>query len=294
MRSAWVCLSVLLCLFSIGIPTSVQAGRVLNEVAVVRPFNHRLWQSVLTQYVDEQGRVDLTALKLNPRHLNQYLEQLAATSPKHHPQDFNRSEALAYWLNAHNAVALRLILDAYPVSDLKQIPGFEQSSRYRLGGEPYSLSEIREIVILTSDAPITALYGLSDYSFRTPTIYREVFASLSLGSQLEQARRVNKGAYVRFEHNAGCMGLVLNDFLKPIEEILLRRQGRLGEDAPDAQAPMTMDWAAAFLPDSPPSTYAELHKSCNHPVRYKLGDTQLRLLFPLSLNSASLLPLIEE
>ena len=105
----FVCLLLVVFVFLLALPA--HAGQVLNDSFVAKPLSHHLWQEVLSQHVTTEGEVDFTGLRAHPRRLNQYLDQLARFSPDSHPDYFPSYHAkLAYWLNAHNAIALRLIL----------------------------------------------------------------------------------------------------------------------------------------------------------------------------------------
>ena len=76
-------------------------------------FDHSLFDRVLNTYVDAYGRVGYTTLKANRSELDDYIAELEAVSPKSHPARFSvRDEALAYWINAYNALTIKGVVDA--------------------------------------------------------------------------------------------------------------------------------------------------------------------------------------
>lgn len=105
----------------------VATDRVKADEQVEAPssFDHSAFDRLLDGYVDERGLVDYERLKENKEvALRPYLEQLAATDPANLSVD----EQLAFWLNAYNALTLKLIVDNYPTESIRrvtpvQVPG---------------------------------------------------------------------------------------------------------------------------------------------------------------------------
>lgn len=182
-----------LCLLVVvgGLCVGVQAGQVVRPRQWADQINVRDWEMVLTQAVREDGTVDFRAIKLDPSALNRFVQQLAVRSPRTHPEIFqNREAVLAYWLNAHNAIALRLIIDRYPVTDLSDIPDYYHDSRYVLGGEPLSLAQM--VQEIRSQFPLVpqALFGLTDYTVSSPALLPEPYKETTVETQLESQVRV--------------------------------------------------------------------------------------------------------
>ena len=170
-----MCLLLVVFVFLLALPA--HAGQVLNDSFVAKPLSHHLWQEVLSQHVTTEGEVDFTGLRAHPRRLNQYLDQLARFSPDSHPDYFPSYHAkLAYWLNAHNAIALRLILNAYPVASLDQIPGLYQNPRYYLGGKSYSLWAIRDRLAREFFLRPQAFFALSVMSESSPRLSSQAYS----------------------------------------------------------------------------------------------------------------------
>ncbi|MFP4227726.1 MAG: DUF547 domain-containing protein [Salinivenus sp.] len=82
---------------------------------------HDAFDRLLARYVDSTGAVDYAALKQNQEEaLRPYLRQLASADLSDRSDD----ERLALWINAYNALTLKLIVDHYPVENIWAItPG---------------------------------------------------------------------------------------------------------------------------------------------------------------------------
>ena len=105
---------------------------------------HRIWDQLLQEYVNSTGEVDYLALKQEQSRLNQYLAQLAQNPVS---DSWNRSQKLAYWINAYNAFTVKLIIDNYPVTSIRDIQRPWARKFIELGSQKYSLNQIEHDII---------------------------------------------------------------------------------------------------------------------------------------------------
>ncbi|MBP9707825.1 MAG: DUF547 domain-containing protein [Oligoflexales bacterium] len=89
-------------------------------------FNHRHadWSDVLQGYMKD-GMVDYKKLKkdnTSQHSFSKYLAQLQKVGKKEF-ESWNRSQQMAFLINAYNAFTFKLILDHYPVKSIKDIGG---------------------------------------------------------------------------------------------------------------------------------------------------------------------------
>jgi hypothetical protein len=94
-----------LLLVVLGAAAGMAEGQTLPDPAI---FDRVLGAFVLGD------RVDYAGLAERPLDLDLYLEQLDRTSPTDLDL-LSRDERLAFWINAFNACALRLVVDHYPI-----------------------------------------------------------------------------------------------------------------------------------------------------------------------------------
>lgn len=274
-------------------PPSAVAGKVLNDALVTKPFSHTLWQEVLTRYVNSQGQVNLTSLRAHPKRLNQYLTQLAAVSPDSHPTWFPSPEdKLAYWLNAYNALALRLVLDVYPAQALDNITHFEQNSRYHLGGKSYNLTRLRPKIMAASGAQPNVLFALSHYTEDSPPILNQAYGKPQLTQQLEHARQqaLADSKLIRFNRdNPTCLAIELSPFFQGFESALMAPAPGADEaqdildstgDPVSSSPTPPKGWVEQLRPLMPPDVYADLGKPCGHEVRFMPFNATFRQVLP--------------
>jgi hypothetical protein len=149
-----------------------------------------LWDSLLREYTtathDTAGvRVDYAGLQREPR-FGQLLGSLADAPP---PAPGSRAE-LAFWINAYNVLAIRLVVDSYPVESIRDLGSLLRPVWKRpagvAAGRPASLHQIEhEILRPLGDPRIHAAIVCASTS--CPSLRRAAFRPEQLGAQLDEA-----------------------------------------------------------------------------------------------------------
>jgi hypothetical protein len=164
-------------------------------------FSHADLDRVLRRFVDDDGLVDYPALAREPFVLGAYVGQLAAYSPASHPALFpDEAARLAYWLNAHNAVALRLVLEHYPIRSVQDVTtwwsralphgaGFFSGQRFPLGGRSTSLHGLESRILGRAFGDPRIHLALHRASLGGAALPREAFHPARLEAQLARATR---------------------------------------------------------------------------------------------------------
>jgi hypothetical protein len=92
-----------------------QSPRRATTTVVRDSMDHSRFTQLLGRFVDAAGTVDYARLKANAdAELTPYLRRLATTDPG----TLSRDARLAFWINAYNALTLKLIVDHYPVENI--------------------------------------------------------------------------------------------------------------------------------------------------------------------------------
>lgn len=271
------------------------ASRLLNDSLVTRPFRHQVWQEVLTQNVNSQGEVDFARIRAHPKRLNQYLAQLEAISPDSDPTAFSSAnDKTAYWINAHNALALRIILDHYPTQSLAAITDFETDTHYKLGSKPYCLREIRQKLAVTAKRDARLLFTLTDYSFAAPAILPQAYEGNRLKTLEGEAAKMalqNGNVIQTKTHAHSCAELRLSPFFKSYQQSLFARTVAETEDQDSFSEASGMvlvafspasntSWANFLRPLLPSDVYAGLGSACHQSVGFLPANLTLRQARP--------------
>lgn len=148
--------------------------------------DHTIWNELLQQYVDENGRVDYGGFEKGEGQLNQYLDRLANASPT---DAWSRNEALAYWINAYNAFTVKLILDNRPLSSIRDIEEPWARKWIELDGKTYSLDDIEHGIIRPTYREPRIHFALVCAAASCPPLPDRAFTANNLERMLEDRTR---------------------------------------------------------------------------------------------------------
>ncbi len=171
------------------------AALVATAAGAGEPFDHREWTSLLAAHVDDRGLVDYAGFAGDRTALEAYLARLTSTSPDSDPGAFPTPQhALAYWINAYNALTIRGVLDrgldtpSVWGDGLLGI-GFFTAERGVLGGRSFSLKALEDDVVRGRFADPRIHAALNCASISCPRLPRTAFDGETLEATLDAAMR---------------------------------------------------------------------------------------------------------
>jgi hypothetical protein len=115
---------------------------------------HGTLSAELAKYVDHSG-VHYRKWKADEKGLSKYLSELAALDPQEY-EHFSLGEKKALWVNAYNALIIKIVLDHYPVhgdksyyppDSARQIPHLWEDYHARIAGRDINLYDIEHKII---------------------------------------------------------------------------------------------------------------------------------------------------
>ena len=167
------------------------------------------WGRVLAEHA-ERGGVDYAGLKRDRGGLDAYLRSLARARPAALPED----EALAFWINAYNAVVIHHVLDRYPgIRSVEDVDGFFDELTFPVAGEELTLDEIETRGRALGDPRIH--FAVVCASTSCPDLLAEPYAAARLDRQLrDQTRRFLSDESKGLRHDAAGGVLWLSSIFK--------------------------------------------------------------------------------
>lgn len=154
--------------------------------------SHAALTDVLRDEVKNE-RVNYAALKRKPAALDTYLDTLAAV-PEKVFKGWGKNERLAFLINLYNATTIKLVVDRYPVSSIKDIGGFFSSpwkqKVVRAFGKTFTLDQVEHEMIRPNYGEPRAHFGLVCASIGCPPLRAEAFDAARLSDQLDDQGRV--------------------------------------------------------------------------------------------------------
>ena len=165
--------------------------------------NYNSLDLVLKNYVDSLGRVNYNGILKNPNNLNDYFKFIEKISPKNKPSYFKtKNEKTAYWINAYNALIIKLMIEN-PNKNILEI-SFGHAiwlTRFKVGEEMVSLYEIEHKILKKLNDP-RVHFAINCASKSCPPLGRRIFIGEKLDLQLDEktTQFINDENHVKFDH----------------------------------------------------------------------------------------------
>lgn len=146
-------------------------------------FSHKIFQLLLSRFVDQGGRVNYDAWqddKNAKKQLAQYIAAVQCYSPENTPDRFPLpTQRLAYWINAYNALVICSVLKHWPLAsvtdvkspiEIKKGMGFFYLQRHIVGGATLSLYELEHKRLIGNGADPRVHFLLNCASTSCPVL----------------------------------------------------------------------------------------------------------------------------
>ncbi len=142
---------------------------------------HEVWTSTLKKHVNADGNVNYAAWKKDTALLDSYIKTLEENPPADY---WSKNDSLAYFINAYNAVTVKLILDHYPIKSIRKLITPWRFKRFELDGEKVSLNHIEHEVLRKMNEP-RIHFAINCASASCPKLLTTAFYSHTMEKQLE-------------------------------------------------------------------------------------------------------------
>jgi hypothetical protein len=185
--------SFLVSIFLIGLVSDAWCGNTAD---------HSIYRALLKKHVGS-GVVDYQGFKQEEDKLDQYLKILDETDI----EALASEEQLALYINAYNAYTIKLILNHYPVSSIKDVGGWLKTPwkiRFcRVGGKTLTLDEIEHDILRPRFKDPRVHFAVNCASKSCPPLISEPYEGPILNQQLDSNARnfINNPKENRLEGN---------------------------------------------------------------------------------------------
>lgn len=150
---------------------------------------HQNFSAQLAKFVSETGTVDYAGWKAEETALDAYLAELAKSTPQGY---WNNNQKLAYWINTYNAFTVKLILDHYPLTSIRDLhDGNPWDVKWiTLAGRKYSLNQIENEIIRPDFKDPRIHFAVNCAAASCPPLLNRAFLPQSLDAQLEKRAKL--------------------------------------------------------------------------------------------------------
>lgn len=181
----------LFCIITVALLNSCGSTPPLPQ-SDAKGVSHSLLDSLLNAYVDSTGSVDYVGLQKDSTRLKDYLDLLGDSAPS---VKWKKNEKLAYWINAYNAVTLKLITDNLPLESITDlhptlyVPGKNtvwHRKLFKVGQYMISLDHIEHGILRKEFDEPRIHFAIVCASRSCPKLRNSAYVSDSLEFQLDQ------------------------------------------------------------------------------------------------------------
>ncbi len=158
----------------------------------VQRVSHDRWDRILKMYVSEEGWVDYEALRRSSeRELDAYLRDIARVDSS----KLGRREQIALWLNAYNALCVRILIDqglprTVPRRSVLGIgTNIFKIEKYRIAGKKRSLDDIEHGILRKRYDEPRVHAALVCGASSCPRLRPEAYTAVRLDRQLDEECR---------------------------------------------------------------------------------------------------------
>lgn len=170
----------------------ISAVLLSQQSAYAFDHSHKLFTNDLHRYVRADG-VLYEKWKAHPEELDKYLKTLSDLSTEDY-EGFSATEKKALWLNAYNALAIKLVIDhypikgsdpAYPANSIRQIANTWDAISWKVAGKNVTLYTIAHD-ILRRCKDCRTHFGIVPCSKSAGILQNEAFDSKNVDDKLDE------------------------------------------------------------------------------------------------------------
>jgi len=176
----------------------------------------RYWHAPVMINGIETTVFDYAGMKRDTRRPNSLFNRTLQAIERVQPDQLgNADQAKAFWINAYNFAAMRLIVDHYPVDSIRSLsisllmhPWSKQA--IRIGNRHYSLEQIEKDILLAQFKDPRIVFGVSCAAVSCPDRTMEPFVAERLDQQLDTMIRSflqNPGKGLRLDRESRILTL---------------------------------------------------------------------------------------
>ncbi len=157
------------------------------------PISHLGWNELLSKHVAADGKVSYKGFQTELLDLDQYLNLLSENAPG---SNWSEQQKLAYWINAYNAFTVKLILEHYPITSIKNITKGNLLTNspwdlkfFKIGGVDFDLGTIEHEILRKQFKEPRIHFAINCASFSCPRLLNEAYTAEAVDQQLEDQTR---------------------------------------------------------------------------------------------------------
>jgi len=151
---------------------------------VVEHVSHSDWNVLLSKHVTSEGKVNYDGFKSDIVKLDAYLKLIGDNEAK---PGWSNAEKKAFWLNAYNAWTIKLVLERYPVSSIKDVSAKPWDKRFiKIGANTHTLNDIENKIIRRQFKDARIHFALNCAAISCPKLSNKAFTMVNVEKELDR------------------------------------------------------------------------------------------------------------
>ncbi len=147
--------------------------------------DHSVWDQILILNVTDDGKVNYEGVMKDSPLFYKYFRSLSENPPT---DQWTREEKLAYWINAYNSIAVKMIIDNYPVKNINELHDPWNQKFFRIKDKRYSLDDIEHTILRKFNEP-RIHFLINCASFSSPKLMNRAYTALNIEEAMEKCTR---------------------------------------------------------------------------------------------------------
>ncbi len=155
------------------------------QINAQNSLDHSVWDQILILNVSEDGKVNYEGVIKDSPLFYKYFRSLSENPPT---ENWSREEKLAYWINAYNSIAVKMIIDNYPVKDINELHDPWNQKFFRIKDKRYSLDDIEHKILRKFNEP-RVHFLINCASFSSPKLMNRAYTAQNIEEAMEKCTR---------------------------------------------------------------------------------------------------------
>ena len=147
--------------------------------------NYDLWGVLLKKNVNPKGVVDYEGFKKDSDKFNEFLRQLSRVKIN---SSWTKADKMAFWINVYNAYTVKLIVNNYPLSSIKEIKNPWKQKFFAINGTIMNLSQVEHNILRSYGDP-RIHFAINCASASCPRLIQVPFTAGNLERLLERQNK---------------------------------------------------------------------------------------------------------
>jgi hypothetical protein len=176
---------------------TISCSDVLGRDANDSRFGYSDYAAVLKNHIDDTGMVSYKKLRANPKKLQAFVSAMSKLDRWSYDK-WSKEEKIAFWVNAYNALTLKVIIDNYPIkssffrsrvypkNSIRQIPGVWDKITFKVMETSYTLGHMERKILRKEFNEPRIHMALVCAAMGCPPLLNEPYVAERLDQQFEE------------------------------------------------------------------------------------------------------------